>query len=120
MRSRHYDDEYDVGDEGEENEADLLTNARLLKYIPENQKNAPGQNIEKFLRSFMLDEPTFINPPNALHGLLHSMFNPVTAQAVFNLFMQMRPKFVQQPAGNGTGVPTYNLGDPQYAMQGGA
>lgn len=55
------------------------------------------------------------------------MFNPVTAQAAFNLFMQMRPKYVQQPglmmgapAGGGGGIPTYNLGDPQYLMQGGA
>jgi hypothetical protein len=69
---------------------------------------------------FTLDEATFINQPNALHGLLHSMFNPVTAQAVFNLFMQMRPKFVQQAALTGNGVPTYNLGDPQYGVQGGA
>jgi hypothetical protein len=37
--------------------------------------------------------------------------------------MQMRPKFVQQAAsltGNGTGIPTYNLGDPRYMMQGGS
>jgi hypothetical protein len=63
----------------------------------ENQKNATPTNIQKTLRLFMLDEPTFINQPNALNGLLHSMFNPVTAQAAFNLFMQMRPKYVQQP-----------------------
>jgi hypothetical protein len=52
------------------------------------------------------------------------MFNPVTAQAAFNLFMQMRPKYVQQPGigmmGNGSsGISTYNLGDPQYVIQGG-
>jgi hypothetical protein len=47
----------------------------------------------------------------------------MTAQAAFNLLMQMRPKYVQQVpggAGLGGGIPTYNLGDPQYAMQGGA
>jgi hypothetical protein len=52
------------------------------------------------------------------------MFNPITAQTVFNLFMQMRSKYVQQPAipngVGGGGIPTYNLGDPQYMMQGGA
>jgi hypothetical protein len=84
---------------------DLSTNAQLLKEILENQKNATPTNITKTLRMFTLDEATFINQPNALHGLLHSMFNPVTAQAVFNLFMQMRPKFVQQPLGNGTESP---------------
>jgi hypothetical protein len=98
---------------------DLSTNAQLLKEILENQKNATPTNISKTLRMFTLDEATFINQPNALHGLLHSMFNPVTAQAVFNLFMQMRPKFVQQAALTGTanGIPTYNLGDPQYLLQ---
>jgi hypothetical protein len=101
---------------------DLSINAQLLKEILENQKNATPTNIAKTLRMFTLDEATFINQPNALHGLLHSMFNPVTAQAVFNLFMQMRPKFVQQAAmtGNANGIATYNLGDPQYQMQGGA
>jgi hypothetical protein len=88
---------YQQGQQQEEEEApDLSTNAQLLKEILENQKNATPTNIQKALRLFMLDEPTFINQPNALNGL-HSMFNPVTAQAAFNLFMQMRPKYVQQP-----------------------
>jgi hypothetical protein len=74
----------------------------------------------------MLDEATFINQPNSLNALLHSMFNPVTAQGAFNLFMQMRPKYVQQVPGMlpnggvGGGIPSYNLGDPQYFIQGGA
>jgi glyoxylase-like metal-dependent hydrolase (beta-lactamase superfamily II) len=80
--------------------------------------------MQKALRLFVLDERTFINQPNALNGLLHSMFNPITAQGAFNLFMQMRPKYVQQPGGGmpngGGGIPTYNLGDPQYLMHGGA
>jgi hypothetical protein len=101
---------------------DLSTNALLLKEVLENQKNASPTNIQKFLRLFMLDEQTFVNEPNRLHALLIGMFNPVTAQAVYNLFMQMRSKYVQQPGGgtpNG-GIPTYNLGDPQYMMHGGA
>ena len=101
---------------------DLSTNAQLLKEVLQNQKNASPTNIQKTLRLFMLDEHTFINQPSSLSAL-HSMFNPVTATGAFNLFMQMRPKFVQQPAGgmpNGSGIPTYNLGDPQYLMHGGA
>jgi hypothetical protein len=39
--------------------------------------------------------------------------------------MQMRPKYVQQPGmivgelGAGGGIPTFNLGDPQYFIPGG-
>jgi hypothetical protein len=103
---------------------DLSTNALLLKEVLENQKNANPTNIHKFLRLFMLDEHTFVNEPQRLHALLIGMFNRVTAQAAFNLFMQMRSKYVQQVPGmgmgNAGGVSSYNLGDPQYLVQGGA
>jgi hypothetical protein len=117
---------YGTRDQGGEEEQtnDLSTNAQLLKEVLENQKSASPTNIAKTLKLFMLDEHTFINQPNALNALLHSMFNPITAQGAFNLFMQMRPKYVQQPGemmGNSgsDGISTYNLGEPQYFMLGG-
>jgi hypothetical protein len=110
----------------EDRPIDLSTNAQLLKEVLENQRNANPTNIQKFLRLFMLDEHTFVNEPNRLHALLMGMFSPVTTQAAFTLFMQLRSKYVQNPLGgmmpNGGsgGIPTYNLGDPQYLMHGGA
>lgn len=104
---------------------DCVWYKRLLEI---QNNNASLTNIDKVIDSFMIDEPKFITQPNALNGLFHAMFNPVTAQAAFNLFMQMRPKYVQQVPGmmaalpggvSGGGIPTYNLGDPQYLMPGG-
>jgi hypothetical protein len=96
MRSNnhhHYDDE---GEEEEEQRTDLSTNAELLKEILENQKNATPTNIEKCLRLFMLDEPTFITQPNALTDSPPLYVQPCNCAGSIQP-LQMRPKYVQQP-----------------------